>query len=155
MLLCSSQRLVRKSHGSNVTGIGMAKNGQAEDNLDGSPVPKRRSIWPFGLSTSILIGLVMGIGCGLFFGEYCARLSVIGDVFIGLLRMTVLPYIMVSIIGNLGRLSLRESPPGGSRRPGHVVALGDRPVNGFSLAVLFPGVEGWLLLQHGDYGAIS
>jgi len=57
----------------------------------------------------ILLGLVLGIGCGLFFGELCARLAIVGDIFIGLLRMTVLPYIVVSLIANLGRLSLRQS----------------------------------------------
>ena len=63
----------------------------------------------FSLSTLILIGLAAGIGCGLFFGEYCARLGWIGDIFVGLLRMTVLPYIVVSLIANLGRLPLRHS----------------------------------------------
>lgn len=57
----------------------------------------------------ILVGLLAGIGCGLFFGEYCAGLSVVGDAFIGLLRMTVMPYIIVSLIANLGRLTLRQS----------------------------------------------
>ncbi len=50
-----------------------------------------------------------GIGFGLFFGDYSAPLSVVGDAFVGLLRMTVLPYIVVSLIANLGKLSLGES----------------------------------------------
>ena len=49
-----------------------------------------------------IAGLLGGIACGLIFGEYCARLSLIGDAFIGLLRMTVLPYIVVALIANLG-----------------------------------------------------
>ncbi len=57
----------------------------------------------------ILLGLLAGIVTGLFFGEYCARLDVIGRAFVGLLRMTVLPYIIVSLIANLGRLSLQQS----------------------------------------------
>jgi len=57
----------------------------------------------------VLIGLASGIGCGILFGEYCANLSFIGDAFIALLRMTVLPYIMVSLIANLGGLSFKQS----------------------------------------------
>jgi hypothetical protein len=58
------------------------------------------------LSTQILIGLGLGMACGLFFGEYCAPLGIAGDAFIGLLQMTVLPYIVLSLLVNLGRLSL-------------------------------------------------
>jgi Na+/H+-dicarboxylate symporter len=58
------------------------------------------------LSAQILIGLALGILCGLFFGEYCAFLSMAGDAFIGLLQMTVLPYIAISLMASIGRLSL-------------------------------------------------
>jgi Na+/H+-dicarboxylate symporter/ABC-type amino acid transport substrate-binding protein len=58
-----------------------------------------------GLSARILIGLLAGIGCGLFFGEYCSSLQVLGDAFVGLLQMTVLPYITCSLILNIGRLT--------------------------------------------------
>ena len=61
---------------------------------------------PKSLSSKILIGLVSGIILGLFFGEYVSSLSVIGDAFIGLLQMTVLPYIMLSLMVNIGRLSV-------------------------------------------------
>lgn len=60
------------------------------------------------LSKKIVISLLIGITVGLFFGEYCSFLEIFGDGFIGLLQMTVLPYIMVSIILNLGRMSLEE-----------------------------------------------
>lgn len=56
----------------------------------------------------ILLGLILGIGLGLFFGEEVGWLSIVGDVYIGLLQMTVLPYIMISLIANLGRISWRE-----------------------------------------------
>lgn len=57
------------------------------------------------LSSKILIGLGAGITCGLFFGEYCSWLSVVGDGFIDLLQMTILPYITAALILNIGRLS--------------------------------------------------
>ena len=58
------------------------------------------------LSSKVLLGVFGGIATGLFFGEEVAWLSIAGDVFIGLLQMTVLPYIMFSLIVNIGRLSM-------------------------------------------------
>ncbi|MGK7914687.1 MAG: cation:dicarboxylase symporter family transporter [Prochloraceae cyanobacterium] len=62
-----------------------------------------------GLPEMTLIGLFVGIGCGLFFGEGCARFQILGDAFIGLLQMTVLPYIVLSLIGGIGKLNLEQS----------------------------------------------
>lgn len=62
-----------------------------------------------GLTTWILISLFLGIACGLFFGELCAPLKPVGDVFVGLLQMTVLPYITLSLIYNLGRITARQT----------------------------------------------
>ena len=56
----------------------------------------------------ILLGLVLGVALGLFFGEDVGWLSVAGEVYIGLLQMTVLPYIMLSLIANLGQISWSE-----------------------------------------------
>ena len=61
------------------------------------------------ISTRILLGLVLGIASGLFFGEYCAPLQVVGDAFISLLQMTVLPYIMVALMSGIGGLNVREA----------------------------------------------
>ncbi|MCA0932550.1 cation:dicarboxylase symporter family transporter [Lutimonas saemankumensis] len=58
------------------------------------------------LSTKVLLGVLLGTLTGLFFGEDVAWMGIIGDIFIGLLQMTVLPYIMFSLIVNIGRLSL-------------------------------------------------
>ena len=61
-----------------------------------------------GLSTLILAGVIFGIAAGLFFGEQVAFLSLVGDIFVGLLQMTVLPYITLALIANIGRLSANE-----------------------------------------------
>ena len=61
------------------------------------------------MSTKILIGLGLGILSGVFFGEEVAFLKMPGDAFILLLQMTVLPYIMVSLITGLGGLSFHEA----------------------------------------------
>ena len=42
------------------------------------------------LTTGILLGLVLGIACGLFFAEDCAFLQIFGDGFIGMLQMSIL-----------------------------------------------------------------
>jgi len=62
-----------------------------------------------GLSTRIFIGLFVGILTGLFFGELVADLKIVGDIFIKLLQMTVLPYIMVSLIAGFGRMNSAQA----------------------------------------------
>jgi len=61
------------------------------------------------LATQVLIGLAAGIAAGIFFGELVAGLKIIGDAFIQLLQMTVIPYILVSLIIGLGRLTFEEA----------------------------------------------
>jgi Na+/H+-dicarboxylate symporter len=54
--------------------------------------------------TRVILGLVLGVFTGLFFGELAGNLEIFGEAYIRLLQMTVLPYILVSLIGGLGRL---------------------------------------------------
>jgi Na+/H+-dicarboxylate symporter len=56
------------------------------------------------LSTKILIGLVLGILTGLFFGEKVAFLGPAGRAFLLLLQMTVLPYVVVALMKGIGSL---------------------------------------------------
>ncbi|MGL1886470.1 MAG: cation:dicarboxylase symporter family transporter [Reichenbachiella sp.] len=63
------------------------------------------------LSTKIFIGLFFGIATGLFLGEYAEPFRYIGDAFIGLMQMTVMPYIMVSLLSNLGKIELAKQKP--------------------------------------------
>jgi Na+/H+-dicarboxylate symporter len=58
------------------------------------------------LSRKIVIGLTVGIACGLFFGELCAGLSLIGSAYVALMQMTVLPYIVLALIVNIGSLTM-------------------------------------------------
>ena len=55
------------------------------------------------LSTRVLLGLVLGILSGIFFGDLVAFLGVVGEAFILLLQMAVLPYVAVSLVVGLGR----------------------------------------------------
>ena len=54
--------------------------------------------------SQVLLALALGIFCGLFFGEDASRLGIIGDIYIGLLQMTVLPYLIIALVGGVGRL---------------------------------------------------
>ncbi|MGI9589723.1 MAG: cation:dicarboxylate symporter family transporter [Myxococcota bacterium] len=58
-----------------------------------------------GGSWGVVLALLAGIATGLFFGEYCAPLAAVGDAYIGLLQMAVLPFIVVSLVTNIGRLT--------------------------------------------------
>jgi Na+/H+-dicarboxylate symporter/ABC-type amino acid transport substrate-binding protein len=68
--------------------------------------PKTRRL---SLGGQVLVGLVLGIVVGLFFGEKVAFLGIAGDAFIMLLQVTVIPYIMVSLITALGQLTLEDA----------------------------------------------
>jgi Na+/H+-dicarboxylate symporter len=59
-------------------------------------------------TTLIVLGLVLGVIWGLFFGEYASWIKWIGDAYVGLLQMAVLPYVAFSLIANVGRLSVSD-----------------------------------------------
>ena len=61
-----------------------------------------------GMPEQILIGLAAGILTGLFFGELTAPLKIVGDAYIGLMQMTVMPFIVLALIGGIGKLSARQ-----------------------------------------------
>jgi Na+/H+-dicarboxylate symporter/ABC-type amino acid transport substrate-binding protein len=63
----------------------------------------------FSLSSTIVIALILGICSGLFFGEMVAFLEIVGEIFIKLLQMTVLPYVILSLVFGLGSLEYRQA----------------------------------------------
>ena len=60
------------------------------------------------MATQVLISLAFGVAAGLFFGEMTRPLHVIGDAFVRLLQMAVLPYIVLSLVTGVGSLTLRQ-----------------------------------------------
>jgi Na+/H+-dicarboxylate symporter len=56
------------------------------------------------LSTRIVIGLILGILVGLFFGEGAAVLQPLADIYIRLMQMTVLPYLVMALVIGFGQL---------------------------------------------------
>ena len=56
-------------------------------------------------SLRILAGLLAGVAVGLFFGEAAAVLQPVADLYIRGMQMTVLPYLMLTLVGGLGQLN--------------------------------------------------
>ena len=76
---------------------------------NGVKEPRRKRFRMPDLSVQIFIALAAGLAAGLFFGELMRVVEPVGDIFIGLLQMAVWPYIVVSLIGGLGGLSLQQA----------------------------------------------
>jgi Na+/H+-dicarboxylate symporter len=77
-----------------------------------SPPPKAapsRRPPRLSLSAQIIIGLALGILVGLFFGEPAAALQPLADIYIRLMQMTVLPYLVLTLIVGLGQLDVAEA----------------------------------------------
>jgi Na+/H+-dicarboxylate symporter/ABC-type amino acid transport substrate-binding protein len=70
-----------------------------------APKPKHR----FGLGAQSIVALLAGIAAGLFFGEGIALLQPVGDAYIRLVQMTVLPYLMLTLIVSLGELQVLQA----------------------------------------------
>ena len=61
------------------------------------------------LSVRIIAGLALGIFTGLFFGEPAAALQPVADIYIRLMQMTVLPYLVMSLIIGFGQLEADQA----------------------------------------------
>src|SRR5262245_28081561 len=68
-------------------------------------MPTRRKL---SVSTQVVLSLLLGALVGLCFGEYIAFLQQVGKAFILLLQMTVLPYIVLSLMTGLGTLTYQQ-----------------------------------------------
>jgi len=61
------------------------------------------------LSAKILLGMGLGIFTGLFFGEKVTFLNIVGDGFVQLLQITILPFVTFSLILGLGGLTYKDA----------------------------------------------
>ncbi|MBM3207591.1 MAG: cation:dicarboxylase symporter family transporter [Chlamydiae bacterium] len=57
------------------------------------------------LAAQMAIATVLGILCGLFFGNICAIFAPYGSAYIMLLKATAIPYLIVAIIHGIGQLN--------------------------------------------------
>ncbi len=80
-----------------------------EDSHKGAITRTAYGFLSLSLSTQIFTGLLTGVALGLFFGEMISWMKIIGDAFIRLLQMTVLPYVMVALMAGLGSLKRQEA----------------------------------------------
>ncbi len=60
------------------------------------------------LASQVIVALLLGLAAGVFFGELVAPLKIVGDVFIRLLQITVIPYITIALITAIGGLDYQE-----------------------------------------------
>ncbi len=73
------------------------------------------------LATQVVAALALGLASGIFLGELTTPLNVVGRAFILLLQMTVLPYIILSLITGLGHLNYQEVKSLGAKVGGILV----------------------------------
>jgi Na+/H+-dicarboxylate symporter len=93
-------------------------------------------------SNRILTGLVAGVAVGLFLGERATALNWAADGFVKLLQMTVLPYVVLSIVTSLGSLGYAEARTLGIRAGAVLVGLwAIALVFTFLIPLAFPEVQ--------------
>ena len=70
---------------------------------------KVKNIKGVSLSTQILIGLALGVFLGFFLGEKASIFAIIGKAYVGLIQMSILPYMVVSLMLGIGSLSYEKA----------------------------------------------
>jgi Na+/H+-dicarboxylate symporter len=94
------------------------------------------------LSRKILVGLASGVLAGLFLGERAGVFRIAADGFVKLLQMTVLPYVTVSIMSSLGRLSYEQARTLGARAGAVLLGLWLVALAfAFAFPLAFPPIE--------------
>ena len=78
-------------------------------NTQGTNTTRAQASKPTHTGLWIGVGLLLGLLCGLLFGEYCAALQLMGQAYVGLLQMTVLPYLILSLVAKTGRLDMQQA----------------------------------------------
>lgn len=68
-----------------------------------------KKIKELSLSAQSLWALFIGILFGLFFGEEIAWIQTLGDIYIKVMQITIIPYIMVSVLVGIGSMSYQQA----------------------------------------------
>lgn len=93
-------------------------------------------------SKRILVGVLAGIAVGVFLGERAAPFGFAATAFVKLLQITVLPYMTVSIVHNLGRLDYATARLLGLRAGAVLLCFwGIALLLAFLFPIAFPTVE--------------
>jgi Na+/H+-dicarboxylate symporter/ABC-type amino acid transport substrate-binding protein len=102
-------------------------------------VPRRDSRSFVG---ALIAGLSAGVATGLFFGEWTRVLQPAADGFVRLLQMAVLPYVTVSLVANIGALSLDELRSLGGRAALVLLGLWSLALGcAFLMPATFPAID--------------
>jgi Na+/H+-dicarboxylate symporter len=97
---------------------------------------------PLSLSQKMAVGLGLGVATGLFAGEHVGPLQLAADGYVKLLQMTVLPYVMISLISGLGSLELADARSLASKVGSLLVLLWVIALTAaFMFPVMFPAIE--------------
>lgn len=76
---------------------------------------RRFRLFPKSAFSQVIWGLSLGLFIGIFFGEDAGVFGLFGDAYVRLLQMTVVPYVLVSLIGGLGKLDMSHARQIGSQ----------------------------------------
>jgi Na+/H+-dicarboxylate symporter len=94
------------------------------------------------LTSQTLIALSAGILLGIAVGEYAANLQMLGDAYVMLLQMAVLPYFVVTLILGLGSITVEQAKQLGIRGAAVLALLWSMCfIMIFSLPLTFPALE--------------
>jgi Na+/H+-dicarboxylate symporter len=97
---------------------------------------------PMSMPKKIALALGLGVGAGLFAGDFIAPLQLAADGYIKLLQMTVLPYVMVSLISGLGSMSMAHARALASKVGWFLVLLWTIALGAaFLFPLMFPQIE--------------
>jgi Na+/H+-dicarboxylate symporter/ABC-type amino acid transport substrate-binding protein len=66
-------------------------------------------LFKISLTLQMAIATILGVLCGLFFGDLCDVFSPSADAYIMLLKVTAVPYLIGAIIHGVGQLSLSQA----------------------------------------------
>ncbi len=66
------------------------------------PPPRKRRP---SLGQMVFLALVAGLAAGVFFGDLTLEIQFIGEIYVGLLQMMVLPYIILALVNGVGQLT--------------------------------------------------
>ncbi len=61
-----------------------------------------------GLTTQIIIGAVLGIILGAVLRSKIADIKIIGDIFLRLIQMAVIPLVFCTVIAAIGKLPIKQ-----------------------------------------------
>jgi len=87
--------------------------------MNGPNMKKNNNLLLFMILSSVVLGMLTG----LFFGERCSHLAIIGNAFIAIMQISVLPYILVSLVQSIGSLEPRQARTVAKRGIIMIVAL--------------------------------